>query len=518
MGAVPSSKGPAWWRWALLAVTVLSSGLRFAFLGDKTLWLDEAFSLWMARHEPPVLFDWLIGIDHHPPLYYILLHLWIGWLGDTPAALRSLSALASSLAIPLYALAARKLAGAACALVAALLLAIAPFHIRYAQETRMYGLLTLAVALLFWALAHLLTARADARRRRGWTWALLAAAEAAAMLTHNTATVLVPLALNGAIGGLWLLQRRGSVDDFPGLEEPRFYRSWLWSQLGALLLWSPWAAGFVRQAQVVVNDFWIEAPDTWRVWLALGSLSFAYLPEWLPQRDYLQWLALFLVLWGIWLWRRSVALTWLLLALWLLPPLVELVASVRRPIFYDRTLIWTTFPYYLLIARGMVLPEPVRRAWRWGWLLLSLIVISGLCALGVRNYFLQFEKEDWDLAARYVAERALPQELILFHASWAQLPFDYYYTDDFLIDGPPLQRHGIPADLFDAGALEPAVTEAARQRLLSLVEGQERLWLVYSHWWYTDPEGLLPRMLEEQFELAQEQEWPGIRVLLYRRR
>jgi uncharacterized membrane protein len=500
-----------WWLWTL-AICLVGAALRLAAIGDKTLWLDEAFSLWMARHDLPALFAWLVYIDHHPPLYYILLHEWVTLFGYTPSALRSLSAVTSILALPVYALAARKLAGDRLALVAAWLLAISPFHIRYAQETRMYGVLTLTVALLFWALAHVLTDRA--RSWRAWPWILLAVAEAAAMLTHNTATILVPVALNGAIAGLWLAHRYGyRVDEFPAVEETGFFRRWVWSQIAALLLWSPWALPFVRQAQVVDGDFWIAPPDLWTVWLALGSLSYAYLPDWLPSRDYLAWLALLVALWGVWQWRRSLGVTWLLVALWLIPPAVELLASLRRPIFYDRTLIWTALPYYLLLARGIIMPQQRTERWRMGWGIVSFTAIAALCGLGLWNYYAAFEKENWNLAAAHVATNAQPNELILFHASWTELPFNYYYPDE----APLLVQHGVPADLFNAGVLEPPMTEADVPRVLDLLEGQERVWLVYSHWWYTDPDGLLLRVLEEQLDIVDAQEWPGIQVLLYQR-
>jgi hypothetical protein len=333
------------------------------------------------------------------------------------------------------------------------------------------------------------------------------------MLTHNTATILVPLALNAAIGGLWLLQRRGWASELVGLAQRNFYRSWIFSQLGVLLLWSPWAMAFVRQAQVVDGDFWIEAPKLWDVWIAFGNLTYAYLPTWLPQRDYMTWLAVGLVVWGIWQWRGSGAVTWLLLCLWLLPPAVELLASLRRPIFYDRTIIWTTLPYYLLIGRGIVIPIGARQWWRLGWLLLTLSLVGALCGLGVWNYYSAFEKEDWDEAALFVANKVQPESLILFHASWAELPFDYYYP----ADAPALEQHGVPADLFDAAALEPPMTEADVPRVLALIEGRDDIWLVYSHWWYTDPVGLLLRVLDDELTVVEEREWPGIQVIHYQR-
>ncbi len=524
---VPQSEPtPRWWLWALVGVTLLGGTLRFAALGAKTVWLDEAFTLWMARHDLPSLFAWLVRIDHHPPLYYLLLHLWInlhdllGGLGDSPSALRSLSALTSTLTIPIHAAAARKLAGERVAIVAALLLTLAPFHVRYAQEARMYALLTLAVALLFFALAHLLTVSPQKnppeRVSHVWLWILLAVAEAAAMLTHNTATVLIPLTLNVTIGALWLAQRtqpfRMGLD---GLNQPKFLQAWLWSQVGALLLWSPWAWPFVQQAQVVDADFWIAPPDLFAVWTTLVNLTFAHLPGWMPFRSVWAFASLGLALWGMAHWGFRCARTWLLAALWLLPPIVELLVSLRRPIFYDRTLIWITLPYYLLIARGIIAVPDLfahrtlngSRLWQLSWLL----TYTTLCGLGLWGYYDTFAKEDWDKAARHVATQAQAHDLILFHASWSELPFDYHYPDE----APALVQHGIPADLFDAGTLEPPMTSADMPRLRELTNDTTHLWLVYSHWWYTDPEGLLLQALDEEFELVEEKEWPGLRVLYY---
>ena len=513
-----------WWHWALLSCTLLGGVLRFAALEAKTLWLDEAFSLWMARHDLTSLLEWLVRIDHHPPLYYVLLHIWIdlhtwiGSVGDSPGALRSLSALTSTLAIPLYGMASRRLAGAHVGIVAALLLTFAPFHVRYAQETRMYGLLTLAVALLFFALAHVLvTDKVAEQRPRGWMWVLLAMAEAAAMLTHNTATILVPLALNIAIGGLWLAQRRDClIVRLPGVDQPKFLRLWLLSQLGALLFWLPWALPFVRQAQVVDSNFWITPPNGGAVWTALTNLTFAHLPESLPFATSWAIVGVGLALWGIWRGGLRSALTWLLVILWLLPPIVELLVSLRRPIFYDRTLIWTTLPYYLLIAQGLmaqgIVPsKPLRMDWRSGWRLLYLVLYLVLCGLGLWNYYTTFAKEDWDKVAQHVAAQAQPNDLILFHASWIELPFAYYYPDN----APLLVRHGIPANLFDAGTLEPPMTEADIAHVHELISRERGIWLVYSHWWYTDPEGLLLQVLGNELKLVEQKEWPGIRVLHY---
>ena len=505
--------------WGLICLLTLVGGvLRFAALGAKSLWLDESFSVWVAGHTLPDLVTWLIRIDHHPPLYYALLRGWVALFGDSETALRSLSALCSTLAIPFFYLAAYRFTGTRAALIATTLLVLSPFQIRYAQEARMYALLTFTVAALLAVLGTLLiTWRSESTRPRTWIWAGLAVSQAAAMLTHNTATVLVPLALNIGVLAPWLHQRlRAGQCSWPALAQRHFLRNWIFAQTAALALWLPWAWPFVQQARVVDNEFWIEAPTLIFVWESFSNLIFAHLPEWLPVRP--AWTALGLLLAGIGFWRGRApgATRWLLGALWLVPPLVELLVSLRRPIFYDRTLIWITLPYFMLVGLSLnTIASPLQSShWRHrlaeGVLALYLL----LCSLGITYYFTTFTKQHWDQVAAHVAQYATPTDLLLYSGSWMQLSFDYYFRTYDL----DLAQHGIPVDLFDWGILEPPMTPADVPRLQQLVQERDQVWLIYANWWYTDPTGLVLETLDAEMQRVDEQTWPGIRLLRYQAR
>ena len=186
-------------QWPLFGLLLLGTLLRFYQIQAKTIWLDEAFSIWLAHQGLIDLWAWLIKIDQHPPLYYSLLHFWQLRFGDLQGVVRIFSALCSTLALPFFYGAGRRFFDQPTALVATLILALAPFHIRYAQEARMYALLTLTVALALYLLARLL--QEPVERQPRWLWPLFAFAQSAVMLTHNTAAVFFPLALNLAIGG-----------------------------------------------------------------------------------------------------------------------------------------------------------------------------------------------------------------------------------------------------------------------------------------------------------------------------
>jgi hypothetical protein len=93
-----------------------------------------------------------------------------------------------------------------------------------------------------------------------------------------------------------------------------------------------------------------------------------------------------------------------------------------------------------------------------------------------------------------------------------QIPFDYYFHR--LSDVPVVER-GVPVDLFDRGVLEPMMAESDLPRLRELVRGRDRVWLVYSHNWYTDPHGLIPPALEEGLDLRDRWEFYDVQVWLY---
>ncbi len=534
----------------LAPILLLGAFLRFYAIGAKTMWLDEAFSVWMAHHALIDSWAWLIRIDQHPPLYYSLLHVWQALFGDGQGTVRALSALCSTLAIPFFYGSCRRWFDEQTALIAAFVLAISPFHVRYAQETRMYALLTLAAAATLYYLARILFDREKRNTRLNWTG--LAAAQAAVMLTHNTAAVFFPLALNVGIGGaLFWKYQQGGVSSLPALNDVAFERRWLRGQGLAFMLWLPWSIPFIIQSIGVDQQFWLGPPTPGMVLDVFHSFNFAFLPDWFSL--FYLWDLLYgaLVVLGVYQLRRTPAHALLLLSLCLTPFIGELLVSLRRPIFYERTLIWASLPYTMLLAAGIrslrprpnpplialrghlaaggdnLLAEPastshllngnrLRRVLKllqagYAAQTIAIILVVALSWLSLSNYYFYFQKEDWAKAADYVAHNVAPGDVILFNATWVQLPFEYYFRHY----NTGAELRGLPVDLFDRGVLEPKMAETDVPYMHNLLAGRSHVWLVYSHDWYTDPNKIIPRDLDKLLHQTERRTFIGLQVVHY---
>ncbi|MGH2628799.1 MAG: glycosyltransferase family 39 protein, partial [Anaerolineales bacterium] len=136
------------WRMASLpvvpgAILVLAAALRVWHLGAKPLWFDETWSVFIARQPLEEIPRLLRLYDHLPPLYYLLLNIWIALFGTAEASVRLPSVLAGVGAVGATFFLAERVAGRRVALLGAALLAISPFQIAAAQEARTYSFITL---------------------------------------------------------------------------------------------------------------------------------------------------------------------------------------------------------------------------------------------------------------------------------------------------------------------------------------------------------------------------------------
>jgi hypothetical protein len=141
-------------------------------------WIDEGLSVGIASH-PLLDIPGVLRQDGSPPLYYMILGVWLRVFDHGEADTHALSIAFAMLLIPAAFAAGRALFGSRAGWIAALLAGLNPFITYYAQETRMYSL----VALLSVAVSGTFVL-AFVQRRRGWL-PVYALSLALVMYTHN---------------------------------------------------------------------------------------------------------------------------------------------------------------------------------------------------------------------------------------------------------------------------------------------------------------------------------------------
>lgn len=173
----------AWLPVALL--TALGAGLRFAAIGEQGFWIDEIITVELVSKPLGAMLRALPGAESTPPLYYLLAWPWSRAVGSDEAGLRSLSALAGTLTIPVCYAAGRALVSYRAGVIVAALSAVSPLLVWYSQEARAYGLFVLFGALSFLFFSRAL---ADPSTRQLGLWT---AASSLTLLTHYFGAFLI---------------------------------------------------------------------------------------------------------------------------------------------------------------------------------------------------------------------------------------------------------------------------------------------------------------------------------------
>ncbi|MCZ4493532.1 MAG: hypothetical protein JWP53_2463 [Conexibacter sp.] len=264
-GDEPGGAGPprdVWWRRpavltgvGLLLLVLASIQLRTHALTAK-FWIDEGLSVGIAHH-PFFDIPTVLRQDGAPPLYYMLLHLWMKVVGgDGESRAHALSVLFAVSTVPAGWWAGRRLFGTRSAWATAGLCATCPFLTYYAQETRMYSL----VALLGLLSAGTFAMAFALRERRAIP--AFSVFTALTVYSHNWGLFLA-LGMGVAFLVLW---RTAPVDERRALLRDGAIG------FGVLaLLYLPWVPTLISQAQHTGAP-WAEQPSLGLIITALQNL------------------------------------------------------------------------------------------------------------------------------------------------------------------------------------------------------------------------------------------------------
>ncbi len=419
----------ALFRWGLVGITLLGAGLRLAGLGSKSFWFDECFTYTVTLAPLPHSLEALLVAGIYSPLYFVMLRPVVALAGASEYALRWPSVAFSLLSVPLIGQMGRRLAGEFVGAMAALLLALCPFHIWYAQDARMYA------PMAFFGLLAMDRFLLLLRGRRCWP-AFVVSSSLAYAMHYATFSLLY-------VQALYLL---------PCLRQRRLVRRWSLAQGLALLPLAPWLALYAVRGIRPAGLSWIPRPSPLAPLLTLWNWTTADVETVTPLTVLLMAATALLLLRGVFPWggeRR-------LLVWWLTLPMAFLfLLSLRRSYYVDRYLTASLPAYLLLLAMGV-------SGWRTPlWRAVAALTVLAAMAWGTARLYSDplFAKEAWREA------------VALVEASWQEGDGVAVPDEETVIGTSVYRRREWPYVVLSAGDAAAELTEAAAQH--------SRLWLVW---------------------------------------
>jgi len=441
---------------ALGFIAILCALLRFYHLGAASLWSDEIFSRYyldvFGLHY--VLTDGL-STETNPPTYYLLLRGWMSLFGDSEVALRSLSAAASILCVPVTFLLGRELGGKSRGLAGALLFALCPASLYFAQETRAYALFMLVSTVVLWAAA---VYQRDSRSVKATAFYLLSAT--LCLYLHATGLLLV-VACGGAV---WLYLLSNGVST----RQARFH--WMVLNGFVLLLGLPYFLHVFTASHTGIINYMPPAGIHQLVYCASLVVSGMVTPY--PWPAFLLAAALFLTL-AVSLWlkplSRRAGVT--LVGVPCLFITLVLLVSFRRPILLPRILVWMVVPLCLIAGEQLLTAGRAR----------YVVLLSLLAAFGTGLFFQvtrpNSDKEPWRDISREVGPDLEQADLVVLSPVSNPMVLSYYAPR---VKNVRLWDASLRPNIMSAAAERLHIASISEAEILQAIKAKRSVW-VLSH-------------------------------------
>lgn len=409
----------------LALIVIFGAFLRFYNNTAVALWHDEAFSALFMRYP----FDemiYRIGLDVHPPLYYLILRVWTFFAGESLLALRLLSIVFGILTVFMgYHFVKAALQNRRLALLAAFLLAINPFQIQYSLEARMYTLGTFLVLWSSYFLVSALNSIQENRRTLNY-WLAYGLTAAAGIYTHYY--VFFSIAAQGIFILLFAIRRR-NLKALLGAALAYFF---------AVLLYAPWLKVFLYQLKQVQASYWIPPLNRWSVpetvWkMFFGGPGAGHLAIGLAA-------AVALIILGFFLKKNRNFAKWLVFLSLIIPFASAVALSILTNLYLDRYFVFSGVFFLIALAGALSnVPKFIYRN----------LLVAGLTASMIYAFFQNWRelgikgKPGMAGAASYLNQNVKPNDKILVGSSFIFFTFKYYNqtpAKPLLISSEPVEK------------------------------------------------------------------------------
>lgn len=381
-----------WEQKILVFSLILGLVLRLVSL-NQSLWLDEATTALVAKMSFTDIFTKFLPGDFHPPLYYLLIKVWVFLFGNSEVVLRIPSVIFGLGTIVFTYLIAKELFGIRVANIVSFLTATSGLLIYYSQETRMYSMTVFLVSSVFYFWI-----------KKRWFWFsfflfLLG-------LVDYVALFIIPV---------FLICEKNKKK--------------------LLLSLLPLFLGFVLWSPVFIKQFYAGLSNTGNAWWnVLGTFSLkniALIPvKFVLGRISFEDKLLYFLVAGFsvslffYLLFRSFGKNKVILLWFVLPIVIGVIMSIKIPILYYFRFIFCLPAFYILVSSGLSTLKGIY----FKAILFIVVFINILSSIFYLASY-RFQREDWRLALRTIGD-----DFLIMPKNTHKEAVIYYSKEDNLVD------------------------------------------------------------------------------------
>jgi len=412
--------------------------------------------------------------DPHPPVYWVMLKLWMMVAGESEEAIRLLTVFFGIIFVALTFALARKLFSPRAGVAASTFAALSSYLIWNSQDARMYiPSATFGLAGMV-CLVNGLKDPSGFKNPKGLVW----------WIGYFLFTT---LSCYTHLGASFLLPVHGIIIAYSFITNRKRSLPAIISFFAICLAFLPFALNVWNNSGVspIGNRY---APTLDQI---LHNATFVLWTNYAPLSIAQQWFvvsfvgAIFLI--GVIFSPRSNLGRLIATTYYLVPLAVIVILSARNPLFMPKMLVFMSPALMIGVGAG------VAALWRWRR---PFGIGVGVALIALQLYGVGYiwrpglQKEDWRNAARYIQTHQGTNDLVIVHVAHYRLPFIYYFGDKQNVIAPFGSR------LSNQDEIESQLKDISKY---------DSVWLVQTGEEIADPNRVLQKWIATRYPLATEQ-------------
>lgn len=433
--------------------------LKLIYIDAPDIAHDEPFSIFHAQMPIAEIITEL-NKGNNPPLYEIILHIWIKAFGIEPFSVRFLSALFTSINSIVIFMIGKRFFSLRTGIIASLIFTFSSYHTGFAHEARVYALLALLANLSMYCYFAL-----HQKPKSNRYLFLLLVCNVLLIYAHYLSFFIFLVQLAGV---------------YFSPDKKQLLKKVSLAFFILFLAFLPNLTIFYQRLVLTSNEgtTWLGNPgvealyDNIRKFSNMPVVAVAFIS-----------LLVMGIFKSIRTSNRKSVQEKIILLWFFLPFFLMFMISYKLPVFLDRYLIFTSTPFYLLVAvyTGKVITDLL-----WN----NIMGATAVAAMAITMNLNPNQGRKFKIYVDVVKRHKLSGTIVFLSPPWLNLGFLYYYNREKLKDYKNISAYLQKENIF-CGEYGDVINDNSgkKRRVIYLQQGSE----------YTDPENKFYEELEQEF-------------------